>query len=145
MPHTRYRFAFAFLAIATLAAAGLHTQPVQAGNHGKGGKRAGTMRSDDLFYNYYVDYPGGVPAQLYTSPRPTPPLVGHTYITYQPLMPHEFLYVHNRTYNAQFADGSSTTTRIKYGFRGENQKGPHVIPRRPRPVPFLGPRRFWSQ
>ncbi len=31
-------------------------------------------------------------------PRPTPPLVGHTYITYQPLMPHEFLYRHHRCY-----------------------------------------------
>ncbi|HUY92005.1 MAG TPA: hypothetical protein VMV10_24910 [Pirellulales bacterium] len=53
----------------------------------------------DLFYNYYVPGAnGGPPAQLYISPRPTPPLVGHTYITYQPLMPHEMLYPHKRTY-----------------------------------------------
>lgn len=53
----------------------------------------------DLFYNYYVPGAnGGPPAQLYVSPRPTPPLVGHTYITYQPLMPHEMLYPHRRTY-----------------------------------------------
>lgn len=46
-----------------------------------------------LFYNYYAqDSCGGAPAALYLSPRPTPPLVGHTYITYEPLMPHEFLY-----------------------------------------------------
>ena len=54
----------------------------------------------DLFYNYYVgpSVYGGQPAQLYVSPRPTPPFVGHTYITYQPLMPHEFLYKHCRCY-----------------------------------------------
>lgn len=56
-------------------------------------------RAADLFYNHYVpNYHGGPPAQLYLSPRPTPPLVGHTYITYQPLMPHEFLYRHYRVY-----------------------------------------------
>jgi hypothetical protein len=57
----------------------------------------------DLFYNFYVSGTpcpdnGLVPAQLYVSPRPTPPLVGHTYITYQPLLPHEFLYRHDRCY-----------------------------------------------
>ena len=54
----------------------------------------------DLFCNYYVPAGdcGGVPAQLYLSPRPTPPVVGHTYVTYQPLMPHEFLSRHRNTY-----------------------------------------------
>jgi hypothetical protein len=50
----------------------------------------------DLFYNYYAS--GNPPAQLYISPRPTPPLVGHTYITYQPLYPHEYMWHHDRTY-----------------------------------------------
>ncbi len=56
--------------------------------------------SPDLFYNFYVPPTGfaGVGAELYPSPRPVPPLVGHTYVTYQPLMPHEFLYRHSRTY-----------------------------------------------
>lgn len=56
--------------------------------------------SPDLFYNYYVPPRGcsSVATQLYVSPRPTPPMVGHTYVTYQPLMPHEFLYKHHRTY-----------------------------------------------
>lgn len=55
----------------------------------------------DLFYNYYVGPGmfGGQPAQLYVSPRPTPPFVGHTYVTYQPLLPHEFLYKHCRIYH----------------------------------------------
>jgi hypothetical protein len=68
----------------------------------------------DLFYNYYVPGGpcGGVPAQLYLSPRPTPPLVGHTYITYQPLMPHEFLYRHARTYYRQNENGKWTRTQV---------------------------------
>jgi hypothetical protein len=72
----------------------------------------------DLFYNFYVagapcpSY-GLVPAQLYVSPRPTPPLVGHTYITYQPLMPHEFLYRHDRCYFTWHGvDGGLTSTRV---------------------------------
>lgn len=54
----------------------------------------------DLFYNYYTQpsMVGGVPAQMYVSPRPVPPHVGHTYITYQPLMPHEYMYRHCRKY-----------------------------------------------
>ncbi|HEV3340860.1 MAG TPA: hypothetical protein VG125_10905 [Pirellulales bacterium] len=56
----------------------------------------GVAQGADLFYNYYVN--GTPPAQLYLSPRPTPPLVGHTYITNQALNPHEFLYHHSRTY-----------------------------------------------
>lgn len=63
-----------------------------------GGRQRGAP--PDLFYNYYVPPGpcGGVGARLYIAPVPTPPLVGHTYVTYQPLMPHEFLYRHHRTY-----------------------------------------------
>ena len=60
----------------------------------------------DVFYNEYVPPvgPGSVGAQLYPCPRPTPPMVGHTYITYQPLMPQEFLYRHHRTYMTRHED-----------------------------------------
>ena len=76
--------------------------------------------SPDLFYNYYVaPVPcgcyGAMGAQLYVSPRPVPPLVGHTYITYQPLLPQEFLYAHSRTYytpNGPYAP--VTKTHITY-------------------------------
>lgn len=67
----------------------------------------------DLFYNFYVHGPcGGYPAQMYVSPKPVPPHVGHTYITYQPLMPHEFMYKHGRTYH-QYYDGGRGLTRAK--------------------------------
>jgi hypothetical protein len=68
----------------------------------------------DLFYNFYVPPVGdqSVGAALYPCPRPAPPLVGWTYITYQPLMPHEFLYHHHRTYTYIHSDGGVTHTTV---------------------------------
>jgi hypothetical protein len=64
----------------------------------------------DLFYNYYVpDTCGGVPAAMYIAPRPVPPLVGHTYYTYQPFLPHELLYQHHRTYYRYYNHGRGLT------------------------------------
>lgn len=71
----------------------------------------------DIFYNYYngpTAYGPGQPAQLYVSPRPTPPLVGHTWITYPPLNPHEFLYHHHRHYYKYYRNGGFTTSKVKY-------------------------------
>jgi hypothetical protein len=70
----------------------------------------------DLFYNYYVP-PAGANcqgAQMYPCPMPAPPRVGYTYITYQPLMPHEFMYKHYRSYRRYHADGSVTRTRVSW-------------------------------
>ena len=70
-----------------------------------------------MFSNYYVGpacRAGGVPAQLYTSPLPTPPLVGHTYITYQPLRPHEFMYHHKRTYYRHNQGEGWSKTTVRY-------------------------------
>ncbi len=67
-------------------------------------------------YNYYV-HPGEaglLGAQLYLSPRPTPPVVGHTYVTYPPLMPHEFLYRHHRTYHTYNPGSGWTRTRVSW-------------------------------
>ena len=71
----------------------------------------------DLFYNYYVgNNCGGMGAELYLSPRPVPPFVGHTYITYQPLMPHEFMYTHGRTYHRYYNGGLGLTrAHVHYG------------------------------
>ena len=70
--------------------------------------------SSDLFYNYYMGPAGGgvVGAQLYPCPRPTPPRVGHVYYTYQPLMPHEFLYKHHRSYYRIRSNGGCTMTNV---------------------------------
>lgn len=87
----------------------------------------------DLFYNYYVPgYGGGPPAQLYLSPRPTPPLVGHTYVTYQPFYPHEMLYRHHRTYYRCGGRGclpaNYTTVSWKSGLFGGHIWWPHHSP-----------------
>lgn len=73
-------------------------------------------RNPDLFYNYYQPPGCGTAgADLYMSPGEVPARVGHTYITYQPLMPHEFLYPHHRTYY-QYYDGGRglNRTSVKY-------------------------------
>ncbi len=71
----------------------------------------------DIFYNQYVGpspYGGGVPAQLYVSPRPSPPYVGHTWITYPPLSPHEFMYKHCRKYHKYYRGGGYTESCVRY-------------------------------
>ncbi len=85
------------------------------------GDYCGPYSRPDLFYNYYVPpvacstYPGAVGAQLYVSPLPVPPHVGHTYITYQPLLPQEFLYQHHRTYwRSHGPHGSLTKTSVSW-------------------------------
>lgn len=75
-------------------------------------------RNPGLFRNYYVG-PGPygyAAAQLYLSPIPTPPLVGHTYITYPPFMPHHYLWTHGRTYRAPNRGGGFTVTRVRWGW-----------------------------
>lgn len=72
--------------------------------------------SPDLFYNYYA-WPSctNVGAELYVSPRPVPPLVGHTYVTYQPFLPHEYMYEHHRTYHRYYNGGQGLNrTHVKY-------------------------------
>jgi hypothetical protein len=78
----------------------------------------------DLFYNYYTwNNCGAIPAALYVSPRPVPPHVGHTYITYQPLYPHEFMYTHHRTYHRYYNGGQGlnrTSVHYRYSPFGES-------------------------
>ncbi len=71
----------------------------------------------DIFYNFYngpTAVGAGQPVQLYVSPLPAPPLVGHTWITYPPLMPHEFLYHHHRKYYKYYRNGGWVSSCVKY-------------------------------
>ena len=69
-----------------------------------------------LFYNFYVPPTcGGVGAELYVAPRPVPEHVGHTYYTYQPLMPHEYTYPHHRRYY-RYYNGGRGMTRTHVGY-----------------------------
>lgn len=58
----------------------------------------------DVGYNYY-GHPGtGVASSgMYPAPHPTSRVSGHTMYTYQPLMPHEHMYQHKRTYYTPYA------------------------------------------
>ena len=69
--------------------------------------------------NYYAPAgsPAGVTAQMYPSPRPTPPLVGYTYIPYRPLAPQQFLYAHRNVYLTGGGGNGLTRTTVSYGYR----------------------------
>ena len=74
---------------------------------------------NDQFYNFFEGpEPSGAAAAMYVSPRPVPPQVGHTYVPYQPFMPHEYLYHHKRTYYTHNACGGWTRTKVRYGTQG---------------------------
>jgi len=81
------------------------------------GPAYGAPYQADLFYNYYVGPgPSGVAAGMYLAPKPVPPLVGHTYYTYQPFLPHEYMYRHARQYVRDYNGGRNRThTRVHYG------------------------------
>ncbi|MBX3425727.1 MAG: hypothetical protein KF688_08615 [Pirellulales bacterium] len=74
---------------------------------------------EDLFGQYYEGPdPSGATAQMYVSPVPVPPNVGHTYTTYQPLMPHEYLYRHTRSHYAHVPGAGWTRAKVRYGTAG---------------------------
>ncbi len=76
-----------FVAIACLVVIGFVSEQSQA------------QRPNNLFSQYYT--PSGasqVHAAMYPAPHPVPHHVGSSYYTYQPLMPHELMYAHGRTY-----------------------------------------------
>lgn len=78
------------------------------------------QQQKDLFYNYYAQ-PGpynGAGAQLYISPRPVPAFVGNTWVTYQPYMPHEYLYKHQRSYYTHNRGAGWRRTTVRYGTCG---------------------------
>lgn len=77
------------------------------------------QNKNDLFANYQVGpYPSGTAAQMYVSPLPVPPFVGHTYTTYQPWMPHEYLYKHCRSHYAYAPGCGWTRSKVRYGTFG---------------------------
>ena len=70
----------------------------------------------DLFYNYYTQGQSNrANAQMYLSPVPVPPHVGHTYFTYQPFYPEEMLYWHKNRYHNYYDNGRGMNrTRAVY-------------------------------
>ncbi len=77
------------------------------------------QNKNDLFYNYQVGpNPSGTAAAMYISPGPIPANVGHTYTTYQPLMPHEMMYKHTRSHYAHTPGAGWSRSKIRYRTRG---------------------------
>jgi hypothetical protein len=112
------------LAAAIVAAIFWSTCPANAFENwrprGDGKRRISYQAQKDLFYNYYAA-PGpfnGAAAEMYVAPRPVPPHVGHTWVTYQPLMPHEFLYKHHRSYYTYNRGAGWRRTNVSYGTFG---------------------------
>lgn len=70
----------------------------------------------DLFYNYFTQGScNQANAQMYLSPLPVPPNVGHTFYTYQPMYPHHMMYSHTDRFHRYYDNGRGMNrTRAKY-------------------------------
>ncbi|TWU35919.1 hypothetical protein [Novipirellula artificiosorum] len=70
----------------------------------------------DLFYNNYTQGNcNRTNAQMYLSPVPVPPNVGHTFFTYQPFYPEELLYSHKNRFHNYYDNGRGMNrTRATY-------------------------------
>lgn len=87
-----------------------------AGAAAAGGVINRSYGQPDLFYNYYTQgYANQTNAQMYLSPLPVPPYVGHTFGTYQPFYPEEYLYWHKNRYHNYYDNGRGMNrTRAVY-------------------------------
>jgi len=107
-----------FAALVSITAIESARAELKAGWDGK--RHISYQQQKDLFYNYYAQ-PGpynGAAAGLYVSPRPVPANVGHTWVTYQPYMPHEYTYAHKRAYYTHTAGAGWRRTNVRYGTCG---------------------------
>lgn len=96
-----------------LLCVGAEAASAQSGWEGR--RRISFQRKNDLFYNSYVGpQPSGTAAEMYVSPLPAPAYVGHTYNTYQPLLPHEYLHTHKRSYWTHNPGHGWTRTSVRY-------------------------------
>lgn len=78
---------------------------------------ANSASAQQLFANQYTQgYANQATAQMYLSPTPVPQWVGHTYITYEPLYPHQMMYHHTDRYHHYYDNGRGlNSTRVHYG------------------------------
>jgi hypothetical protein len=76
----------------------------------------GHRQVQPLFDNYFTQGQANqADAALYISPVGVPGWVGHTYNTYQPLYPHQFLYTHKDKYHSYYDQGFGLNrTKAKY-------------------------------
>ncbi len=102
------------------AAFGANTSRIQSGfPHATNGGYGtwGHRQVNPLFDNYFTQGNANqADAALYVSPNNgIPGWVGHTYVTYQPLYPDEFLYHHTDKYHSYYDQGQGMNrTKAKY-------------------------------
>ncbi len=85
------------------------------------GNQAAAAAAHANLFNYYVGPgQGAYMAEMYPAPRPVPPLVGRTFITYQPLAPHHFLEPHKMFYTR-----GNRYTYVQYFHRGSGPVRDH--------------------
>lgn len=102
------------LIVAGLAVVAATASPVSA-TEGMHKRSISFQDKQDLFYDFYEGPdPSGTAAAMYISPRPVPVHVGHTYTTYQPFMPHEYLYRHTRSHYTHNPGAGWTRAKIRY-------------------------------
>ena len=82
-----------------------------------------------LFAQYTTQGQGGLTAGKYIAPHPVPSHVGHSYRTYEPLMPHEMMYQHSRNYynyyDAGYKGGGQGMVKTSVRWQaGNNHMGP---------------------
>ncbi len=82
----------------------------------------------DLFYNFYTEGAANrANAQMYLSPMPIPPNVGHTFYTYQPFSPHHMLYPHQNRFHSHYDCGRGMNrTRASYYYPPVRQTASNV-------------------
>jgi len=113
-----HRFFLAGLMTALLAGSWLCGSDANAAE-GRWKRSISYQSKNDLFANYQVgSSPCGAAAAMYVSPRPIPANVGHTYTTYQPLMPHEFMYKHKRSNYAHVPGAGWSRSKTRYSTYG---------------------------
>jgi hypothetical protein len=96
------------IAVAAAACAGFLTETTHAQN----------SNNYNLFAQYTTQGASNLTnAGMYPAPHWVPQEMGHTYYTYQPLMPHEMMYTHSRNYY-NFNGGADEFYSPKYGHHG---------------------------
>lgn len=115
----------------------------------------GNTLNNNLFSQYTTQGQGSATAGMYPAPHYVPSRVGHTYYTYQPLMPHEMMHAHSKNYYNYYG-GSEMFYRNKYGQHsggsGLNkttvvwQNGAnHIAPLPGNMMPFAGLQYKWAK
>jgi hypothetical protein len=72
--------------------------------------------ANNVFNNYFTQGSANqATAAAYISPVGVPGWVGHTYITYEPLYPHEFMHHHQHRYHSYYDGGAGLNrTSVHY-------------------------------